>query len=137
MMKLNDRVTNDKGWTGVIVEVRQRNQPLMFSDGNLKAGPIYCVNWRERENCPESHPNYKAICKHSILPHRSEQIWRAEDTPVVSPPLEADFIPYPPQDRLAGEAGSAPLRAVFGINPENPWPGKGSSYTLYPGNNTA
>ena len=61
-MKPGDRVTNEKGWTGVIVEVRQRNQSLMFSDGKLKAGPIYYVNWRERENCPESHPNDKVIC---------------------------------------------------------------------------
>lgn len=91
-MKPGDRVTNEKGWTGVIVEVRQRNQSLMFSDGKLKAGPIYYVNWRERENCPESHPNDKTIRKDSILPHRAEQLWRAEDTPVVSPP----------RDRLAG-----------------------------------
>ena len=136
-MKPGDRVTNDKDWTGVIAEVRQRNQPLMFSDGNLKAGPIYYVNWRERENCPESHPNYKAIRKHSILSHRAEQIWRAEDTSVVSAPLDADFIPYPPRDRLAGEAGSAPLRAVFGIKPEDPWQKRGSNYTLYPENKMA
>ena len=73
-MKIGDHVTNGKGWHGVIEEICRHGQHLKYGKSMNKGEPLYYVRWKERAECPDSHPYHKAIRSHPILPHGAQQI---------------------------------------------------------------
>ena len=70
-MQKSDRVTNARGWHGIIQDIKTGKQFAGTPDGKY-----YLVWWEERAN-HDGDPFSATIRKHPICGHTCNQIWRS------------------------------------------------------------